>query len=63
MSVPAADHPTDIEIRLSWRSLVLPALAFCALLVLLVTGGEAQAAPSLQPAAEFLHRLHETLLR
>ncbi|MEV1010557.1 hypothetical protein [Streptomyces sp. NPDC049881] len=61
MSVPAADHPTDTEIRLRRRALVLPALAFAALLVLLVTGADAQAAPSLQPAAELLHHLHEAL--
>jgi hypothetical protein len=54
---PAARDP-----RLPWWAVALPALAFCALLSLLLTGGDAEAAQrGSEPLAGLLERLQQML--
>lgn len=50
------------EARLPWWAVVLPALAFCALLALIVAGGDADAAQhGSEPLTRLLERLQQTL--
>ncbi|WP_344262236.1 hypothetical protein [Streptomyces sodiiphilus] len=50
------------DLRLPWWALVLPVLAFGALLFLLVTGGGAGAAETGQPLNELVQQMHRSLL-
>lgn len=53
----------DVGQRLPWWAIVLPALAFAALLLLIVTPGDAQAAASAEPAlSRFFEHLQQALL-
>lgn len=50
------------DVRLPWWAVALPALAFCALLALLVTGGDAEAAQhGSEPLTRLLEQLRQTL--
>lgn len=54
--------PGTQETRLPWWAVVLPALAFCALLALIVTGGDGDTAQrGSEQLARFLERLQQTL--
>ncbi|MDT0310095.1 hypothetical protein RM780_24525 [Streptomyces sp. DSM 44917] len=62
----AAARPAP-EIRLSWWALAMPAVAFAALLMLLLTAGGADAAPGAagaerQPAGQLMEQLRHVLL-
>jgi hypothetical protein len=49
--------------RLPWWAVALPALVFCALLTLILTGGDAGAAQrGAEPLARLLERLQQALL-
>ncbi len=53
-------RPSDA--RLPWWAVALPALAFCALLALMVAGGDADAAQhGSEPLARLLERLQQSL--
>lgn len=48
--------------RLPWWALALPGLVFCALLALMLAGGDANAAgPGTEPLARLLERLQQSL--
>ncbi len=56
-------HRSGMDIRLRWWAVALPAVAFASLLVLLVSGGDADAATSggQQPVSRLVERIHATL--
>ncbi|MFH9293021.1 hypothetical protein [Streptomyces sp. NPDC017520] len=58
---PAAD---GVEIRLPWWAVALPALAFAALLLMILSPGQAQAATTSDPAlGQLIERTLQLLSR
>ncbi|GAA2289905.1 hypothetical protein OKJ48_31150 [Streptomyces kunmingensis] len=68
MSAPThpRTHPAatgGVDIRLPWWALVLPAVAFVALLLLILNPADAQAATGDPTLSHIVERLKELLLR
>ncbi|EST37791.1 hypothetical protein N566_11135 [Streptomycetaceae bacterium MP113-05] len=54
--------PAQRAVRLPWWALALPGLVFCALLTLMLAGGDAEAAQrGVEPLARLLERLQQVL--
>lgn len=58
---PARRPAAGADTRLPWWAVALPAAAFCALLSLLMAGGEADAVQSTEPLSRLLERVRESL--
>ncbi|MFF3176974.1 hypothetical protein ACFVQ0_30645 [Streptomyces sp. NPDC057900] len=68
--MPARTHPRStrpdagsVEIRLPWWAVALPAVAFGALLLLIVAPGEAHAATGGSAVGQLLERIVDLLTR
>ncbi|MEU2025398.1 hypothetical protein ABZ565_25105 [Streptomyces sp. NPDC016469] len=66
--MPARTHttrpePSGVDVRLPWWAVVLPAVAFAALLLLVAGPGQAQAATGGSAAGQLLRHLVELLTR
>jgi len=57
------EPPDSVEIRLPWWVVALPAIAFAALLLLIVSPGEAHAATTVPTVDRILPQVHQTLSR
>jgi hypothetical protein len=59
----ARDTSDSVEIRLPWWAVALPAIAFAALLLLIVSPGEAHAVTTVPTVDRILQQVHQTLSR
>lgn len=55
--------PDRVEIRLPWWGVVLPSLAFAALLLLMAGSGQANAATGDPGVGRVVHQIQQTLSR
>ncbi|MDT0444802.1 hypothetical protein [Streptomyces johnsoniae] len=60
----ARPHRSGMDVRLRWWAVALPAAAFAALLMLLVSGGDADAATpdERQPVGRLIQHIHDSLM-